>query len=224
MKTHKLYLEDSYQKMCEAIVLEVKKDQEGRQIIILDQTLFYAMSGGQPGDKGIMTGSSGEEQVVDTRYASGEKVLIHHFMSEDTQFKIGDTVTCQINWDYRYKNMRLHSLLHLAGMAFEKMVGPQKCIGSNISDRGRMDYEFFEKIDLDILAREVQGLIDGDHEIRTYGEDGNEVRRVWEMKPLGTMPCGGTHPKSSGEIREFKLKRKGLSSQGQRIYCELIDS
>lgn len=223
MKTIKLYLEDAYQTECEASVLEVKKDEEGRQVVILDQTVFYAMGGGQPGDKGTISGPSGAENVVDTRYADSKKVLIHHFMESETALKAGDKVTCQIDWGYRYKNMRLHSLLHIAGMAFEEMVGPQKSIGSNISDRGRMDYEFFGQIDLNMLTREVQRLIDGDHEIKTYGEEGNEEHRIWEMDPLGTMSCGGTHPKSSSEIGKIRLKRKGLSSQGQRIYCELVE-
>jgi alanyl-tRNA synthetase len=221
MKTLKIFSEDAYQKECEATVLEIKKDDEGRQIVVLDQTVFYAMSGGQPGDTGTITGPEGVEQVIDTRYASDEKVLIYHYVSEDTKLKVGDKVQCQIDWERRYRLMRLHSLVHIAGLLFEKKYGKTEVFGSNISDKGRIDYKYFDPIDFEWLSVETQRYIDEGHEIKTRGEDGNEVRRIWEMADLEPMPCGGTHPKNSSEIGKIRLKRKGLGSQGQRIYCML---
>ncbi len=223
MKTIKLFTQDAYQKECEATVIEVRKDDEGRQIIILDQTVFYAMSGGQPGDLGVITGPEGAEQVIDTRYAANEKVLIYHYLAEETKLKVGDKVQCQIDWDRRYRLMKLHSLVHIAGLVFEKRYGKTECVGSNISDKGRIDYKFFDSIDIEWLTNETQKMIDESHDITTRGEERNEVRRIWEMSDLEPMPCGGTHPKNSSEIGKIRLKRKGLSSQGQRIYCMLED-
>ncbi len=218
MKTQKLFTEDAYQKECDATVVDILPDEEGiKRIVVLDQTVFYALSGGQPGDTGMIN----EERVIDTRYANDEKLLIYHYLEEPTQLKNGDQVHCQINWDRRYRNMRLHSLVHIAGLLFTEKYGEQKCIGSNISDKGRIDYEFHDPIDFDWLNQETQRLIDEDHEITTSGDPDDEVLRIWEMEPLGTMPCGGTHPAKSGEIGKIRLKRKGLSSQGQRIYCML---
>ncbi len=224
MKTTKLFTEDAYQTTCTAKVVEVKTDEEGRQIVILDQTVFYALSGGQPGDTGTITGPYGAEKVIDTRYASDEKVLIYHYVESPTQLQVGDEVSCEINWERRHRLMRLHSLLHIAGMVFEEMYGKQECVGSNMNvEKGRFDYKFFDQIDIEQLTSRTQQLIDEGREITTRGEEGNEVRRIWNMEPLGDMPCGGTHPRSSSEIGKIRLKRKGLSSQGQRIYCMLED-
>lgn len=224
MSTIKLFNNDPYLKNCEATILEILPDQEGiNRIIVLDQTVFYAMSGGQPGDRGAIIASGGTEEVLDTRYADPEKTIIHHFMATETRLQVGEKVNCMIDWDFRYRNMRLHSLIHIVGMAFEEMVGEQKCIGSNISDRGRIDYEYFGSIDLNMLTQEVRRLIEGRHDIHCTGDPGDEVKRIWFMEPLGEMACGGTHPKNSSEIGDMDIKVKSLGKQGQRIYCELLE-
>jgi len=225
MKTIKLFNEDPFQQECDATVVELLNDEEGRHIVVLDQTVFYALSGGQPGDTGIITGPAGEEKVVDTRYANDEKLLIYHYLENPSQLKEGNKVHCKIDWERRYRHMRLHSLIHITAMIFEQKYGEQKCIGSYMADKGRIDYEFFDEIDFDWLNAEVQKMIDEGHDISSYvdPEDENGVRCIWEMQPLGTMPCGGTHVKNSSEIGKIHLKRKGLSSQGQRIYCQLVE-
>lgn len=220
MPTKKLFSENAYQKECSARVVEIRNDEAGvPSIIILDQTVFYAMSGGQPGDVGVFKGPRGEEKVVDTRYLDEEKTLIAHVLEGATQLKPGDTVQAVIDWDRRYRHMQLHALVHIAGLLFEKQYGQQKCIGSNIADKGRIDYAFFRNIDIEWLQKEAERLIAEGHEITTYGDSDDEAKRIWEMKSLGTMPCGGTHVKNSREIGKIELKRKSLGKQGQRIYC-----
>lgn len=216
----KIFSENAYQKECSARVVEVRNDEGGvPRIVILDQTVFYAMSGGQPGDTGVLKGSNDEEKVVDTQYMDESKTVIGHFMEAPTALKPGDTIQTVIDWDRRYRHMRLHSLVHIAGLLFEKQYGHQKCIGSNIADNGRIDYEFFEKIDIERLQKEAERLTAEGHEISTHGDSNDEAKRIWEMESLGTMPCGGTHVKNSREIGKIELKRKSLGKQGQRIYC-----
>ncbi|MDP3976332.1 MAG: alanyl-tRNA editing protein [bacterium] len=227
MKTKKLFTNDAYLKECDAQVVEVldlpdeipiEVGQERKnRIIVLDQTVFYAMSGGQPGD----TGTLDDERIADTIYATDEKVLIYHCMEKPTQLKAGDKVHCVIDWERRYRLMKMHSLMHIAIFNFERKHGKSKMIGSNMSDKGRFDYEFFDPIDVDWITQETQRMIQEGHQIKTYGDEYDEVKRIWEMEPLGTMPCGGTHVKNSSEIGKISLKRKGLSSQGQRVYCML---
>ncbi len=225
MPTKKIFAEAAYQKDFEAKVLEVRNDETGiPRIVILDQTIFYAMSGGQPGDTGLIVGPMGEEKVGDTRYIDTEKKIIGHFMNEATKLKVGDQITGKIDWERRYRHMQLHSLVHISALLFEKRYGNQKCIGSNIADKGRIDYEYFGEINVEALQKEAEKLIQEDHPITTRGESDDEVKRVWEMQPLGTIPCGGTHVKSSCEIGKIELKRKSLGKQGQRIYCQLLTS
>lgn len=220
MPTKKLFTENAYQKECSSRVLEVRNDDAGvSRIVILDQTVFYAMSGGQPGDTGVLKGPNGEEKIVDTRYLDEEKTLIGHILEGPTHLKQGDSVQAIIDWDRRYRHMRLHSLVHIAGLLFEKQYGHQKCIGSNIADKGRIDYAFFGNVDIERLQKEAERLIAEGHEISTHGDSDDEAKRIWEMESLGTMPCGGTHVKNSREIGKIELKRKSLGKQGQRIYC-----
>ena len=176
------------------------------------------MGGGQPGD----TGTIGGEGVIDTRYGDSEKTIVHHLLQHPTNLKMGQRVQCQIDWERRYRHMRLHSLIHIVGMLFEQKYGEPKCIGSNISDKGRIDYEYFHPIDLEWLQKGTEKLISEDHEIQTYGYSDDDERRIWEMQPLGTMFCGGTHVRTSTEIGKIALKRKSLGKQGQRIYAEIV--
>jgi Ser-tRNA(Ala) deacylase AlaX len=230
MKTIKLFAEDAYQKECEATVVDILNipqeflsdgETGENRIIVLNQTVFYAMSGGQPGD----TGSISNERVVDTRYRSEEKLIIYHYLSEPTSLRVGDTVTCKIDWNRRYKHMLQHSLIHMVGLVFTEMYGEHECIGSNMGEKGRIDYKFFDHIDVEAITNRVQKLIQEDHPISTTVDPADQtgVSMIWRMEPLEDMPCGGTHPKSGAELGKFRLKRKGLSSQGQRIYCMLDD-
>jgi Ser-tRNA(Ala) deacylase AlaX len=223
MSTKKLFSENAYQKDGEATVVTVQNDETGvPRIVILDQTVFYAMSGGQPGDTGTIKGPEGEKKVIDTRYLNEGKILVGHYLEEQSRLKPGDKVQLVIDWDRRYRHMRLHSLVHIAGLLFEQHYGHQKCIGSNIADKGRIDYEFFNPIDIEKIQKTAQQLIEEGHEIKTYGDSHDESKRIWEMQGLGTMPCGGTHVKNSREIGKISLKRKSLGKQGQRIYCEIL--
>lgn len=224
MPTKKFFSEDAYRKECSASVIEVRNDEAGiPRVVILDQTVFYAMSGGQPGDSGMLKGLVGEERVQDTRYLDDDKTLIGHVLENETRLKAGDSLQVLIDWDRRYRYMRLHSLVHIVGLLFEKQYEKQKCIGSNIADKGRIDYDFFGNIDIERLQKETESLITEGHDIKTYGNSGDEAKRIWEMQPLGTMPCGGTHVKNSREIGKIELKRKGLGKQGQRIYTMILD-
>jgi Ser-tRNA(Ala) deacylase AlaX len=261
MQTIKIFTQDAYLQDCTAKIVEILNIPEQflsegetgeNRILVLNQTVFYAMSGGQPGDTGILTykkdsplfktlrsaekdGISGDvgvsateeslrvERVIDTRYKSDEKLVIYHYLEAPTHLRVGDKVTCSIDWERRYKHMLQHSLIHIVGLVFTEMYGDHKCIGSNMGEKGRIDYEFFEPIDLEAITCRVQKLIEEDHQIATIQdpEDPTGVRMIWKMDPLEDMPCGGTHPKSSAEVGTFHRKRKGLSSQGQRIYCML---
>ncbi|GEM_PF-2237971 len=225
MSTKKIFVDAAYQKDCEATVVEIRNDEAGiPRIVILDQTVFYAMSGGQPGDTGFVTGPHGEERVSDTRYVDNEKKVIGHFMDGTTKLKVGDRITGKIDWGRRYRHMQLHSLVHISALLFDQQCGLQKCIGSNIADKGRIDYEYFGEINVEALQKQAEHLIQEDHAISTHGDGDDEVKRIWEMQPLGTIPCGGTHVKSSREIGKIELKRKSLGKQGQRIYCQVLTS
>lgn len=220
MSTHRIYWNAPYQKEFDAKVIEIK-DSEFGKVVVLDQTCFYAMSGGQTGDSGTLNG----ERVRDTRYEDNKKQVIYHYLeAEETELKVGDEVHGEIDWDRRYKIMRLHSLVHIMGILFEKEYPGNTVIGSNVNEKkGRADWEFFEDIDIEKLQNQTQEAIDTKADVTTKGSSEDEERRIWDMAGFGTMPCGGTHVKNSSEIGKIRLKRKSLGKQGQRVYCMLED-
>ena len=219
-ETKRLYWSDPYQVEFEAEVLDVIQTEFGTALV-LDQTCFYAMSGGQVGD----TGSLADERVRDTRYADDTKTVIYHYMEGECSLKKGDRVVGAIDWERRHKLMRIHSLVHVLGIVFEKNYGEQRCIGSSVNEKkGRIDYEFFDELDVEKLTKEVQSVVDRGLNINCGPSKEDASRRIWDMPGFGDMPCGGTHPENSSEIGKIKLKRKSLGKQGQRIYCSLIEN
>ena len=218
-KTKRLYWDNPYQKEFDAVVVDVVKTDYG-DAVVLDQTCFYAMSGGQAGDSGLLN----DYRVRDTRYHDDSKTIIYHYMENETKLKAGDKVHGVIDWDRRYKIMRNHTLVHVTDIIFEKEYGKGMDIGSNVNEKkGRVDYEFFDEIDIEKLTKNVQEVLDKDLEIICVPSAESEDKRIWIMKDYADMPCGGTHPKKSSEVGQIKLKRKGLGRQGQRIYCKVVD-
>ena len=107
--TEELFREDSYIRECAAEVAAATA--EG---IVLDRTVFYPMGGGQPGDTGQLRWEGGSVAVVDTRYGENREIL--HILAPGSPLpRPGDSVQAAIDWDRRYRHMRMHTALHLLG-------------------------------------------------------------------------------------------------------------
>src|SRR3989338_4764046 len=112
--TSAIYLTDSYQKECTATVISVK---DGK-FVILDQTVFYPKSGGQANDEGVINTSAGREvKVIFVGKFDGQ---ISHKVEPENVLKEGDKVTCIVNWERRYKLMRMHTAAHLLSAIMNK--------------------------------------------------------------------------------------------------------
>ena len=130
--TESLFREDSYLKECAAVVLRTTASA-----IVLDRTVFYAMGGGQPGDTGIIRWDGGNARIADTRYGSDGS--IEHLVAENSSLPAaGTAVTAGIDWERRYRHMRMHTGLHLLGSVLRYGV-----TGGNISaDKSRLDFRY----------------------------------------------------------------------------------
>jgi phenylalanyl-tRNA synthetase alpha chain len=117
--TELIYLTDSYKKELKARVVSVTKKGDHWEIV-LDQTIFYPVGGGQPSDKGKIVGKNGRALVKHVRLV-GEDVL--HEASLDGELTAGDEVTLHIDWDLRFAHMRVHSAGHIVHEAV-KLVNP----------------------------------------------------------------------------------------------------
>ena len=111
--TLKLFREDGYLKSCEAVVTQV--DGGG---FATDQTVFYPMGGGQPGDTGLANGSDGVQyKIADTR-KDRESGQIFHYLADGAELpRVGDRLTLEIEWDRRHRLMRMHSCMHMLCVA-----------------------------------------------------------------------------------------------------------
>jgi misacylated tRNA(Ala) deacylase len=235
--TDLLFRDDPYARSCEARVIDVN-DRGG---IILNRTVFYATSGGQPGDCGKLTSGSREIAVATALYGDSRSDIIHVPAGGQAAFSPGDMVEAQLDWDKRYAHMRVHTALHLLCSLV-----PFPVTGGQISaDGGRLDFDIPDPnaVDRAALALEINRLIREDHPVlATFITDSEleakpELVRTMSVKPpMGTgkvrvvsigksgeidlQPCGGTHVRSTGEIGRVvvgKLESKGRQNRRIRI-------
>jgi Ser-tRNA(Ala) deacylase AlaX len=217
MRTKQIYLEDSYQKEMKATILEVDEEGEGRYKIILDQTVFYPMGGGQATDQGVLKLRSTEAQVYQVVYKDGE---IWHFAKSQIMPKIGEKVHGEINWDRRYKNMKLHSgghivdfAMHLLGYSPKSLV-PQKADhdkNPHIIYQGSIDHDVKEE-----LQEKINELIKKDLEFSWYFQPLEDLQkeaiylqpglpttkplRTLKLQDVGAVADGGTQIKRTSEV------------------------
>ncbi|MEM9777975.1 MAG: alanine--tRNA ligase-related protein, partial [Chloroflexota bacterium] len=126
-ETHKLYRENPYQISCEAEVVEVTEN-----VIRLNKTVFYGEAGGQIGDIGRINNLP----ITDAQHSVGRMLLrpdapmiqvrtkINHIAENAPAFAVGDSVKVEIDWERRYKIMRMHSAGHLVFYYALKLFGP----------------------------------------------------------------------------------------------------
>lgn len=235
--TEELFREDSYLKTCEATV--VAADENG---IELDRTIFYPMGGGQPGDSGVLRTADGREvQIADTRKDRVTGKHLHIPAEGSPALSAGDAVTCEIDWDRRYRLMRMHSALHLLCATIEGGV-----TGGQIGEeKSRLDFDL-ENTDLDkeAIQTKLNELVKGGHDMshRWITDEEMEANadlvRTMSVKPptgagrvrlmeiaggVDLQPCGGTHVANTaeiGELRVGKIENKG--KHNRRVNVHLV--
>jgi misacylated tRNA(Ala) deacylase len=235
--TEELYSTDAYAKSCGATVVETTDDG-----VVLDRTVFYARSGGQPGDTGVLRWDGGEAAVTDTFKQGGTLV---HAVDRDAPAP-GSAVTAEIDWERRHTLMRTHTALHvLSGIVFTGFGA--KVTGGNISEPGvaRMDFEldamsaeFGREVEerlnqalasdapvhVSFLPR-TEALADPDL-IRTKVNlipEAVDPIRVIDIEGLDKQADGGTHVRSTaevGRVRVAKTESKGKAFKRMRIELE----
>jgi Ser-tRNA(Ala) deacylase AlaX len=183
--------------------------------VILDQTAFYALSGGQAGDTGMIN----DVKVTDTRILDGTHV---HVLDEAPSFGVGDTVHGVVDWDRRYRIMKIHSASHVMEHVFYKNFGVLERVGSNVDDKkDRSDYRTEDRLDPELLKKtedEINAFLSEGHDIRI--EVDADGIRSWISGPY-LDHCGGTHVRNTSEIGLIKLKRKNPGKGKERVETSL---
>ena len=230
--TSEIFRDDPYKKECEAQILDF-----GDNWIILDQTVFYAEGGGQLGDTGLIKAGQQEIQIENT---IKENDLIKHIFNSRFDFEIGDNVTCIIDWDRRYKLMKMHTSLHLLCSLVNA-----KVTGGSVSDgKGRLDFNLDFKPKKEELKDNLNDLIQGNHDITiswisTQELDKNpnlvktmsvlphrtngSIRMVLIGDNIDYQPCGGTHVKNTSEIGLVEINKvENKGKLNKRVAISLV--
>ncbi len=210
MQTIKLFDKDHYLKEFDAEILEV----DGVNVI-LNQTAFYAQSGGQAGDRGTLN----DTQVVDTQIIDDKYV---HIMQTESGFKVGDMVHGVLEWERRYNTMKIHSASHVMEHIFYKNFGVLERLGSSVDGKkDRSTYVSEDRLDPELLKKtedEINEFLAEGYEI-VIEEDEKGIRS-WISGPYHDH-CGGTHVRNTSEIGLIKLKRKNPGSGKERVETSL---
>lgn len=204
----KLFWQDPYLTELETCITSVKGNE-----ITVDQTIFYAFSGGQESD----TGTIGGYQVIQ---ASKEGKEIRYTFDAGHTLAVGQSALMQIDWERRYRLMRLHFAAEIIlELTYQHFPTIQK-IGAHIAqDKSRIDFEWGDNLSkiFPILQEKAAALIQADHPIISAFSDEENQKRYWEIEGFARVPCGGTHLKTTGEVGSIQLKRKNVGKNKERI-------
>ena len=231
----KLFEENAYKKEIET---KIKKINKENKTIELEDTIFYGKSGGQPGDVGEIIAEGQKIEVNETINTEGS---IKNILENLNGLSVNQKITARINWDKRYKYMRMHSALHLMCATI-----PLGVTGGQISyDKSRLDFNDPNKeINKEELQEKINTLMKEDHKIiyeyidNKILENQPQLVRTMSVKPpningklrfvkignIDFQPCGGTHVRSTVEIGEIKIgKIENKGKMNRRVNISLND-
>jgi len=213
----------------------LKTGQNG--VVVLSSTPFYAESGGQVGDQGVLTSGSARFAVDDTQKIRAD-VFGHHGTLAEGSLNVGDSVEAQVNTEVRAATMRNHSVTHLMHKALREVLGghvQQK--GSLVNaERTRFDFahnapvtpaqirDIEQRVNQEILANQATQarVMDIESAQKTgatmlFGEKYGETVRVLDIGSSREL-CGGTHVQRTGDIGLFKVVgESGVAAGVRRI-------
>jgi len=218
-----LFHQDSYLRSCEAQVTRIDGEW-----VEFDQSVFYPLGGGQPGDTGSLSAQTFQVAIVDTRKGPDGEIR-HQLAPMDHEIHVGDQVHLSLDWERRYSHMRMHTCMHLLGSLI-----PVPVTGGSVgAEKSRLDFDLGEHvIEKEDLTTRLNALIDAaatvefgsitDAEleanpglVRTMSVQpprGSGTIRMVRIASVDYQPCGGTHVNNISEIgrvRVSKIENKG---------------
>lgn len=230
--TEFVFRSDAYLTSLDAVVTGLTPDGG----VLLDRTIFYASSGGQPNDLGEIGWNGGSAAVTDVVHPEGDKTRIVHQLAADAPRPVvGERVTLTLDWNRRHRLMRMHTALHLLSVVF-----PFPVTGGSIGeDKGRLDFDMAEvPADLPALEARLNEWVAADLPVTSEWITDEELAanpglvKTMKVKPpmgqgrvrlvrigdVDLQPCGGTHVARTGEIGPLKIgKIEKKGAQNRRV-------
>jgi alanyl-tRNA synthetase len=207
-------------------------------VVVLDQTPFYAESGGQVGDRGELAGPAGSFTVADTQKIQAE-VFGHHGKQATGRLRVGDEVGAQVDTATRRRAMWNHSATHLMHAALRSVLGKHVQQKGSLVDaqRTRFDFAHSQPMSAEEI-RKVEALVNDairrNYEVNArvmkydaalkagalafFGDKYGDEVRVVGMGDFSTELCGGTHVRRTGDIGFFKIvSESGVAAGVRRV-------
>ncbi len=231
-----LFRDDFYLSTAEAVVTAVHEDGG----IELDQTCFYATSGGQPGDTGFLERADGSRIVLGpTAHGPTKDIIIHRPLETGLLPSVGEKLVLHVDWPRRYRLMRMHTACHLLSV-----VCPFPITGAAVGEEeSRVDFDMSETIDRDEVTARLMQLVDENHPVYVQWITDEELAAnpgivksknvrppmglgrvslicIGENSAIDSQPCGGTHVSETqevGAIHISKIEKKGKENRRFRI-------
>jgi len=236
MTTDCLFREDAYLTECRGRVVDVTAARG----VVVDRTVFYATSGGQPGDRGVLATEDGATIPISSAvYTDPAKTIIAQLPADASAQRpvVGAPVALTIDWDLRYRRMRMHTALHLLSAVL-----PYPVTGGSVGeDDSRLDFDIPEAgLDKDDITAKLAAMIAADAPVTTrwitdaeLEANPSHVKTMSVKPPMGSgrvrlvdiagfdlQPCGGTHVRRTSEIgavRVTQIEKKGKQNRRVRI-------
>lgn len=236
MPTLPLFRDDFYLSTAEAIVTALHEDGS----LELDQTCFFATSGGQPGDTGFLERADGSKIQLGITVHGADKSIILHKPLEGQQIpEIGEKLVLHVDWPRRYKLMRMHTACHLLSV-----VCPYPITGAAVGeDESRVDFDMTETIERSKVTTDMMRLVEENHPVFVNWITDDDLRAnpnivksknvrppmglgrvslvcIGENSAVDSQPCGGTHVSETqevGAIHIAKIEKKGKENRRFRL-------
>lgn len=222
MKTHPIYLENSYTKEMDASVIEIQPEGDKRWRVVLDKTVFYPMGGGQPTDQGQLSSGDWSGKVYQVMMKDGE---IWHFIESEQAPSVGTAVHGTINWDRRFQNMRLHSAGHVVDFAMYILGYSPNSLKPLKGDHGKKPYIVYGgtlgkdiKTELEEKSNELVNKainfscefvplaeLEKDAIYLQPGLPVNKPLRKLTLTGVGSVADGGTQVKNTSEVGKISI-------------------
>jgi misacylated tRNA(Ala) deacylase len=236
MPTLALFRDDFYLATAEGVVTAIRDSGA----IELDQTCFYASSGGQPGDTGWLERADGARIALGVTVPGEDKSVILHMPLPDQPVPaVGERLVLHVDWPRRYRLMRMHTACHILSV-----VCPYPITGAAVGeDESRVDFDMVETIDKDVVTEKMMEIVRANHPVylqwitdAELAANPDIVKSKNVRPPLGlgrvslvcigadasidSQPCGGTHVSETqevGAIHIARIEKKGRENRRFRI-------
>ncbi|RLG82136.1 MAG: hypothetical protein DRO40_08385 [Thermoprotei archaeon] len=240
--TEKLYLVDSYLRECSSVLLDFVCERGSRYYVVLDRSIFHPRGGGQPCDTGWLVGEDFRFSVKKVLDVNG--VLVHYGRIVDGEMPSrGSLVKCILDWDRRYRIMRLHTAGHVIDYAVNRVYGhvvetldalhgpPKPYIVYNESPPSENDLRRIEALANQVVMEK--------HPVEIYFASRDELEdkvigapnidrlpyadkyRIVSIKGVNAIPCTGTHVRNTGEIGRIIIHGVEVLDRGFKLFYDV---